>query len=175
MDTLNTAYNANSGFREPAYLNNEEYGDASKYNTINISLLDMQTEYKNMIAKVAKYNGFYIGRYETSLSDAGVDSAGTNGTVQSKPGVIPTSGSNSATSSWYGLYSKQKIYMEEKGSVESSMIWGSQYDAMLNWAKTGANKDKLGNTSLGNNSSGSITVTGNSDNRWKSKDIKKIL
>lgn len=109
MDTLNTAYNANSGFRELAYLNNEEYGDASKYNTINISLLDMQTEYKNMIAKVAKYNGFYIGRYETSLSDAGVDSVGTNGTVQSKPGVIPTSESNSATSSWYGLDSINNI------------------------------------------------------------------
>ena len=30
----------------------------------------MQENYKNMAASVAKYNGFYVGRYETSLSNA---------------------------------------------------------------------------------------------------------
>ena len=43
------------------------------------------------------------------------------------------------------------------------MIWGSQYDAMINWAKNGADKDKITNTSLGNNSSESVTTTGNSN------------
>ena len=43
------------------------------------------------------------------------------------------------------------------------MIWGSQYDAMLNWAKTGEDKDKITNRVLGNNSSGSVTTTGNSN------------
>ena len=43
------------------------------------------------------------------------------------------------------------------------MIWGSQYDAMLNWAKTGNDIDKITKTSLGNNSSGSVTTTGNSN------------
>ena len=40
------------------------------------------------------------------------------------------------------------------------MIWGSQYDAMLNWIKSGTDKYKITNTSLGNHS-GNITTTGN--------------
>ena len=160
--TENTTYNADSGLREPAYLTNSSYGDASSYNTIGLKLSDMQRDYRNMAAKVAKYGGFYVGRYETSLSNA-TSTEAKDGTVQSKQGVIPTSAGNSATSSWYGLYSKQKGYTGKDGSVESSMIWGSQYDAMLNWAKTGEDKDKITNRVLGNNSSGSVTTTGNSN------------
>ena len=160
-DTANTTYSADSGLREPAIV--KEYDNNSSYNTIGLKLSDMQRDYRNMAAKVAKYGGFYVGRYETSLSDATESSAGTNGKVQSKQGVIPTSAGNSATSSWYGLYSKQKGYTGKNGSVESSMIWGSQYDAMLNWAKTGNDIDKITNTSLGNNSRGNVTTTGNSN------------
>ena len=123
----------------------------------------MQRDYRNMAASVAKYGGFYVGRYETSLSNANSSQA-NDGTAQSKQGVIPTSANNSATSSWYGLYKIQdKTYTGTNGSVESSMIWGSQYDAMLNWAKTGNDIDKITKTSLGNNSSGSVTTTGNSN------------
>ena len=161
-NSANTTYNADSGLREPAYLTNSSYGDASSYNTIGLKLSDMQRDYRNMAAKVAKYGGFYVGRYETSLSNA-TSTEAKDGTVQSKQGVIPTSANNSETSSWYGLYSKQKGYTGKNGSVESSMIWGSQYDAILNWAKAGVDKDKITNTSLGNNSSGSVTTTGNSN------------
>ena len=162
-NSANTTYNANSGLREPAYLTNSSYADGSSYNTIGLQLSDMQTDYKNMAMNVAKYGGFYVGRYETSLSDANASSAGTTGTAQSKQGVIPTSAKNSATSSWYGLYKIQdKTYTGKNGSVESSMIWGSQYDAILNWAKAGVDKDKITNTSLGNHS-GSVTTTGNSN------------
>ena len=122
----------------------------------------MQEDYKNMAVSVAKYGGFYVGRYETSLSDATASYAGTKENVQSKPGVMPTSAGNSATSSWYGLYSKQKEYTGKNGSVESGMIWGSQYDAMLNWAKNGGDKDKITSTSFGNNSDGNVSTTGNS-------------
>ena len=159
--TENTTYSADSGLREPAYLTNSIYGDASSYNTIGLKLSDMQRDYRNMAAKVAKYGGFYVGRYETSLSNA-TSTEAKDGTVQSKQGVIPTSANNSETSSWYGLYSKQKGYTGKNGSVESSMIWGSQYDAILNWAKAGVDKDKITNTSLGNHS-GSVTTTGNSN------------
>ena len=165
-NSANTTYNANSGLREPAYLTNSSYADGSSYNTIGLQLSDMQTDYKNMAMNVAKYGGFYVGRYETSLSDANASSAGTTGTAQSKQGVIPTSAKNSATSSWYGLYKIQdKTYTGKNGSVESSMIWGSQYDRIINWIKEGTNeteKAKLTNTSLGNNSSGSVKTTGNS-------------
>ena len=160
-NSANTTYNANSGLREPAYLTNSSYADGSSYNTIGLQLSDMQTDYKNMAMNVAKYGGFYVGRYETSLSNA-TSTEAKDGTVQSKQGVIPTSANNSETSSWYGLYSKQKGYTGKNGSVESSMIWGSQYDAILNWAKAGVDKDKITNTSLGNHS-GSVTTTGNSN------------
>ena len=174
--TANTTYNVDSGLREPAYLTDPDSADASYYNTIGLELSDMQRDYRNMAAKVAKYGGFYVGRYETSLSDARVDSVGTNGKAQSKQGVIPTSAENSATYSWYGLYKIQdKTYAGKNGSVESSMIWGSQYDAIINWVKNGNNeteKAKLTNTSLGNNSSGNVTTTGNSN--YSDDSIKNI-
>ena len=34
---------------------------------------------------------------------------------------------------WWGLYARQKHYAVNMQSVKSSMIWGSQYDAMTNW------------------------------------------
>ena len=167
---VNTTYNSDGGLREPAMVSN--YDNDSNHNTIGLKLLDMQRDYRNMATSVAKYGGFYVGRYETSLSDAGVDLAGTNGTVQSKSGVIPTSAANSATSSWYGLYSKQKTYIKNSSSVESSMIWGSQYDAMLKWAGNGNDKNKITNTSLGNNSSSRATITGN--NIYSNDSINNI-
>ena len=118
-----------------------------------------------MATGVAKYGGFYVGRYETSLSGATESLAGTEGTAQSKQGVIPTAADNNTTLMWYGLYSIQnRTYTGKDNSVESSMIWGSQYDAMINWVKNGKNetdKSKLLNMSLGNNLSGNVTTTGN--------------
>ena len=160
--TENKTYSADSGLREPAIVKN--YDNDASYNTIGVILSEMQENYKNMATSVAKYGGFYVGRYETSLSNATESSAGTGVTAQSKQGVIPTSGENSATSSWYGLYSKQKEYTGKNGSVESSMIWGSQYDRILNWVKEGKNdeeKTKIMSQKLGNHG-GSITTTGNS-------------
>ena len=160
--TENKTYSADSGLREPAILKN--YDNDASYNTIDVTLSEMRENYKNMATSVAKYGGFYVGRYETSLSNATASSAGTGGTVQSKQGVIPTSAGNSTTASWYGLYSKQKEYTGKNGSVESSMVWGSQYDTMLNWAKNGADKDKITNRKLGNVYTRQLTTTGNSKN-----------
>ena len=51
---------------------------------------------------------------------------------------------------WYGLYSLAKTYTNNKNSVTSQMIWGSQYDAMLNFALTGNDKSKVESTEYGN-------------------------
>ena len=53
---------------------------------------------------------------------------------------------------WYGLYSLAKTYTNNKNSVTSQMIWGSQYDAMLNFALTGNDKSKVTSTEYGNDS-----------------------
>ena len=103
-----------------------KYGYSSKEDFLNT----MQQEYNDMVKSVEKNKGFYIARYETSLNE--------QGNVQSKEGAYPYSG---AKIKWYELYEKQKTFKSD--SVQSSMIWGSQYDAMLNWVISGQNKNYL--------------------------------
>ena len=128
-----------------------------------VNLETLQQEYNAMINSVKKYKGFYIGRYETSLSDATSTSAGISETMQSKAGVIPTSNAISSTNQWYGLYERQKMYNTEY--VQGSMIWGSQYDAMLNWVinSDSADKHKISEDTNGNHS-GSLVTTGKYSN-----------
>lgn len=172
-ETPNLKYNPNSGIREPAFLS--AFDGNKSYNYIGLTLEKMQANYKNMIISVFKYGGFYIGRYETSLSEATATDAG-KGKAQSKKDVIPTSVANNATLTWYGLYKVQdKTYDGVNNSVESSMIWGSQYDAILNWAKNGKNetaKERIVKSSLGNNSSQNVTVTGS--NAYANDNINNI-
>lgn len=171
--TVNTTYNANSGLREPAILTGNDTGTGTDYdnnttndNIVGLTLEGLKKEYKEMAESVAKYGGFYVGRYETSLTSATDTEAGTSGTVQSKAGVIPTSATNHANKMWYGLYDKSKGYTGNKDYLQSSMIWGSQYDAMLNWIRkgNGLDKDKITTVDIGKNSSQSVTTTGNSSN-----------
>ena len=147
--TVNTTYDVNSGLREPAIIT--DY-DAQYYSNAGFSSLSdmengLKNEYKEMATSVAKYKGFYIGRYESSLSTATESSQGSSGTIQSKRGVVPISISNSFTNMWYGLYKIQKEYAGTESltnsNVGSSMIWGSQYDAMINWFKTGNDSYKI--------------------------------
>ena len=175
-DTANTDYNSWNSLKEPVYLEDQTYGDASsENNTIGLTEEYLKNEYKAMATSVAKYGGFYVGRYETSLSNA-TSSETKDGKAQSKQGVIPTAANNEATYKWYGLYQVQnKTYETEKNSVESSMIWGSQYDAILNWAKNGKNetaKERIVKSSLGNNSSQNVTVTGS--NAYANDNINNI-
>ena len=130
-DNANVEYNKNNKIREPAILTGNDSGTGVNYdNNIDynkhlFSLDSLKTDYSNMAISVAKYGGFYVGRYETSLSNATESSMGTNGNAQSKPGVIPTSAGNSTANRWYGLYRIQnKTYTGKNNSVESNMIWG---------------------------------------------------
>ena len=155
--TENTTYEPNSGLREPAVIKaDNDYG--------LVTLDGLKVEYKIMATSVAKNKGFYMGRYETSLSTATASEAGTSGTASSKAGVIPTSANNQTTYKWQGLYSISKTYTVVEDSVTSSMIWGSQYDAMLNWVKNGngVDKDKINQNTIGNYYK-SIATTGNSN------------
>lgn len=94
----------------------------------------LNSEYTNMILSVKKYGGFYIARYETSY---------TNGVVSEKFNQIPKG------SDWYNMYYAQdskrnslnNYYNSE--SVVTSMMWGSQHDAVLNWILEGEDADKV--------------------------------
>ena len=93
-----------------------------------------------MITSVKEYGGFYIGRYETSLTTGVVGSQIDKTPMDLRAG---TETSSNYGNLWYGMYNKQDSLKNTHNpyynstTVVSSMIWGSQYDAMLNWALTG--------------------------------------
>lgn len=97
----------------------------------------MQEDYNEMVKSVEKYKGFYIGRFETGIETKSNDSTYKK-IVSKKAGTInnTTVATADATASkgnmWYGLYKIQQNFATNK-KVKSSMIWGSQYDAMMNW------------------------------------------
>jgi len=108
-----------SGYREPANLTSSD-------STTNLSTWTStlyQESFNKMVESVAKYKGFYVGRYEMSLS--------TSGTAQSVAGATSATSSSSSANKWFGLYEKAKTY--STSGVISEMIWGSQYDAMMRW------------------------------------------
>ena len=82
--------------------------------------------------KCFKIWGFYIARYELGLENNTPVSKNAN----ANSNVKTATANNSNTYRWYGLYKTCKTYSKE--NVTSSMIWGSQYDAVMNWmAKQG--------------------------------------
>ena len=137
------------GNREPYYLSDPTNGDAVTGNdTKGIGLLksivglngtdeeiltkwktQLQNEFDEMVKYVEKNKGFYVGRYETSLNTETKN-------AQSISGATSATAEASSANTWYGLYQKEKEYSEKnklKNVVESSMIWGSQYDQMMMW------------------------------------------
>ena len=153
-----------STYREPDIVT--DY-DESNYSNAGYSSLEemkkgLQSEYDKMITSVSKYYGFYIGRYELGLD-------GSNNPTSKKAGngIITADASDSETEMWYGLYTSGKEYAPEEGtkSVVSSITWGSQYDAMMNWMQ----KDKNINVNATGNSN-KYTTTGISE-----KDILKNI
>lgn len=117
---------------EPTYLTSSTEGDASSYNTVGLTAESLQNEYNKMIESVEKYRGFYVSRYEMSAKDSTSTSRGSSATIQSKANVMPTN-QGGGSGCWYLLYKVSKTYEGSEKSVGSSMIWGSQYDAMMNW------------------------------------------
>ena len=156
-------YTQNSGLREPDLVS---YDSDTQLGGIGLTKEQfknqMQSDFEEMVLSVAKNGGFYIGRYETSMNDATAESASASGTseiVASKEGVMPVAADYNLQM-WYGLYDKERSYAEDVGisnALKSSMIWGSQYDAMLNWALQGSDKDKVtaSSTEHGPNPTGS--------------------
>ena len=121
---------------------------------------DLQSEYNKMIKSVSKYYGFYIGRYELGLDTENAN-APTSQKEDGENGVETADAGSLSLKNWYGLYTKCKEYAPEEGtkSVVSSMTWGSQYDAMMNWMQ--ANDVKVNKT--GNMNTATTTGTSETD------------
>lgn len=120
----------------------------------------MNKKFAEMAESVAKYGGFYVGRYETSRWTSGATTNRDNSgdIVKSVAGATPM-----ASTTWYDMYLRSNSgysnnpYHNSK-SVNSEMIWGCQYDAMLNYLLEGNDKAKV--TQRTGNHSGSRSITG---------------
>lgn len=94
-----------------------------------------QDEYNAMKTSVMKYNGFYVGRYETGNTETGT---GIRGNPIIKQGVKTYNNikwGNSMTDASGGAVEVAKsMYSKEKGdSVTSTLIYGAQWDAIMSW------------------------------------------
>ena len=161
--TENASVNfANERFlREPAILNDVSFSDENEYNLSGITQESLQEDYNTMIQSIIKNGGFYVSRYEMSLDD--------NGNAISQKGKIPASAakSNSTTTigcnTWYGLYDKARTY--SNSYVNSSMIWGSQYDAILQFTLTNEeDSSKVNSKSNARHDYSQPQKTGNDEN-----------
>ena len=156
--TGNTAWNwsaDSTSYREPANLSSS-YDSKSKNSSWTSTLY--QEEYNKMIKSVSQYGGFYVGRYEMSLNSETKN-------AESKYGATSATAESTSAKQWYGLYNKAKTYAPENASqkVVSSMIWGSQYDAMLKWMKgnkINATSSSPTDLSIGTTSKNTTRVTG---------------
>ena len=124
-----------SEYREPDVVSTY---DGTDVDTVEGKITEdkLKSEYNAMIASVLKYKGFYVAQYEAGLDENNnivFKDASAEGSK-----ITTTNAANTETSSWYGLYKKIKTFTKDSDNVVSSMIWGSQYDAMMNWmAKNG--------------------------------------
>ena len=146
-----------SDYREPDVVSY----DTGDYKSEGITTDILTSEYNAMIASVLKYKGFYVARYEAGLDKTTNEVVFKNASVAAN-NVTTTDAGNSETNSWYGLYKKIKTFTTDSDKVVSSMIWGSQYDAMMNWMAKNGKKVGTNNSSIYNNTA----ITGN-----KSEDI----
>ena len=148
LDTTPYTYTQNSGLREPDILEDDDRGDFSTTENAGLNLItryvkeyigkditteansiklgwtqQIKNEFYKMALSVAKSGGFYIGRYETSL---------INEETRVVAGATSISTGTASAGTWYGLYQKEKDFITAD-NWKSTMIWGSQYDALMNW------------------------------------------
>ena len=170
IDILSSPYggdwdtNANKGYALIRANVTEMAGKENDYIKANW-LNQLQGEYNLMVASVEKYGGFFVGRYETSYNGTQVASRLS---TESET-IMPMTDETTSGNTWYGMYDKQRKFSGKNANMEnnsdimqSSMIYGSQYDAMLNWMLKGSaeTKSKLFARTNGNQNNSSAVGCG---------------
>lgn len=132
-----------------------------------------EVEYNEMKKSVLKYNGFYVGRYEASKDET------DNTKVSIKQGKTPwvyIDWGNSTTDKGTtgAVYKSQQMYTDkEKYGVTSTLMYGVQWDAILQWIdpeyknEDGTLYEKnsfVANSTDKGNYSGSLSTTGSNEN-----------
>ena len=150
---------SSSQYREPDVVSSYDGGNSDTVDG-KITTTKLTTEYNAMIASVLKYKGFYVARYEAGLDKTTNEVVFKIASVEAN-NVTTADASNSETSSWYGLYKKIKTFTTDSDKVVSSMIWGSQYDAMMNWMAK--NEKNVGNSNSSNTNNSYTTGSKSTD------------
>ena len=139
-----------------------------------------EAEYEAMKASVLENNGFYVGRYETGTTATRTEDSGKDDPVIIKQGAnvynyIGWSDSDDMTNETGGAVELSKGFAEANGytSVTSTLIYGVQWDAIMNfidpaYAEGSCAEDSFVRDSSGkgnyNRESGSPAVTGANEN-----------
>ncbi len=132
------SYVQNLGHREPDLITDYDSGYMSNIGLASTTdfQTQMQEDFDEMAISVAKYGGFYIGRYELSLAGSTSTTYSTSGNGQCKRNMYIAVSANEGTLTWYDFYNKERGYATDTGvssSVRSSMVWGCQWEAMVIW------------------------------------------
>lgn len=111
-------------------------------------------EYKAMADSIKKYNGFYIGRYELTA----------NGEKK---------GASLTNTNWYNLYKACQNVVQGKENVKSTMIYGVQWDATMDWLKKTIFKDDTSKVDTDSSSWGSYSsrIDTGSDTKYEANGI----
>ena len=119
-----------SSAREPDVLSNYDtdaqyYQEILGYGSTKLMADSFVQEYIEMYESIKKYGEFYIGRYELT---------GIVGEPTVKAGEVLTAASSQAKN-WYGLRKACTEIIKNNANVTSTMIYGVEWDATMNWLK----------------------------------------
>ena len=118
-------------FREPDILINQDTDDyaaqagftaTSDKTALKVMAESLVQDYSEMIESIAKYKGFYIGRYELSTKTENEVTVG----IEQKDKASQT------VTNWYELYKYSKNIAGSE-NMQTRMVWGCQWDVTCKW------------------------------------------
>ena len=120
-----------SDYREPDILTSKDTDDTAAQagftatgdkTALKVMAESLVQDYSEMIESIAKYKGFYIGRYELS----------TKTENEVKVGIEQKNKASQTDTNWYELYKYSKNIAGSE-NMQTRMIWGCQWDVTCKW------------------------------------------
>ena len=164
-DYDNDTYAAQAGFTAK-----EATGTEGAKTALKVMAESLVQDYSDMIESIAKYKGFYIGRYELSTKTE-------NGVTV---GIEQKDKASETNTNWYELYKYSKNIAGSE-NMQTRMIWGCQWDVTCKWLKEhnydinnssawGNYSDSVSPANGGNYEQNNKKNTGSNEN-WKANNI----
>ena len=157
------------GFREPDIVIKNDLDN--KLKTLNLEsitthnfLIELEQEFNSMLNSVEKYEGFYIGRYET-------------GDLNKEKVVIRKGNTDIGNQTWYTMYSKIKNLSNANNNIKTGLIWGNQWYRTLAWlieSKSKTIDEILKSTSWGNYKNSTFKYIDNNENSITKEEGRSI-